>query len=362
MQIKKIFLASSEELKEDRRDFALMLGPLNQQWRQRDITFDLVVWEYFVDAMTRDGLQKEYNKAVAGSDVFVMMFFTKVGRFTLEEFETAFAGMQASNGPRIYTYFRNDLLLTGDIDDGIRSLLDFKARLKALGHFVTVYRNAEDLQYHFSRQLELLYGEAGDAADDVRDSTSPFRAGEVALLQTYRHLYGGTPVDVSRMQAAIERSPRQARYTVLNMAIAMRRETWQSDKRLMERTIPVFEALVRSDGNWHGPIGQLGYALLDKLEPDWRRAKDCLDRAVELRGEDVGEGRFYQYNRARAAVKLDPAFTLGQPADPATRDKVLEAIRAARRELDVDWDELSRRPDSEPIRDWVQLNGSPRLR
>jgi len=32
MQVEKIFLASSEELKDDRRSFELMLGRLNPQW------------------------------------------------------------------------------------------------------------------------------------------------------------------------------------------------------------------------------------------------------------------------------------------------------------------------------------------
>ena len=103
-----------------------MVGRLNQEWRARDYAFDVVLWENFIDAMSKDGLQKEYNRAVSESDLFVMLFFTKVGRYTLEEFETAFAGM-AAGGPRIFTYFRNDSILTGSIDDSIKSLLDFKA-------------------------------------------------------------------------------------------------------------------------------------------------------------------------------------------------------------------------------------------
>jgi len=78
MQIKKIFLASSAELKADREAFERMLARLNPQWRSRDITFDLVVWENFIDAMSSEGLQKEYDKAVQECDVFVMLFFTKV--------------------------------------------------------------------------------------------------------------------------------------------------------------------------------------------------------------------------------------------------------------------------------------------
>ena len=318
MQIKKIFLASSEELKDDRRAFELMLGRLNQQWRQRDYSFDLVVWENFMDAMSRDGgQQKEYNKAVADCDIFVMMFFTKVGRYTLEEFETALADLQAGTGPHIYTYFRNDYILSGEVDDDIRSLLDFKARLMELKHYVTTYRNTEDLQYQFSRQLELLYGDAGVEALAVTDSTPPYKAGEVALLLVYRQLYGSVPVDATRLQSAVERCSREVRNALFAMASEMRREHWLAEKRQMERCIPVFEALVRADPLWHAPIGQLGYALVDKVMPDWQRAKECLDRAVELRGDQVSEGYFYQYNRARCAVQLDTEFAARKPAQGA---------------------------------------------
>ena len=364
MQIKKIFLASSEELLNDRRAFELMIGRLNPQWRQRDIVFDVVVWQDFLDAVSRDGLQQEYNKAVADCDVFVMLFFTKVGPYTLQEFETALASMQAGTGPRIYTYFRNDLILTGDIDDSIKSLLDFQARIKQLAHYVTTYRNTEDLQYQFSQQLEKLYGEGGADAQEIDDSTPPVRAGEIALLLAFRHLYGDTRVDLERLGAAVERAGRQVRETLYQMASEMRREHWYADKRLMERSIPIFEALTRCHPDWHSPWGQLGYALADKVVPDWRRAKECLDRAVSLRGDGVRDGYFYNYNRARCAVQLDPNFGKQprQPADAATREAVLEVLRLVRRELDPDWENALRWPTSEPLREWLTLNGSPRLR
>jgi hypothetical protein len=61
---------------------------------------------------------------------------------------------------------------------------------------------------------------------------------------------------------------------------------------------------------------------------------------------------------------IDPAFT-AQPrmaAEPATRESVLEALRYARRELEADWETLIGEPDSELLRDWLALNGNPRLR
>lgn len=365
MEVKKIFLASSEELRLDREAFERMLARLNPQWRSRDITFDLVVWEHFIDAMSKEGLQKEYNKAVEDCDVFVLLFFTKVGRYTLEEFETAFADLATSTGPRIYTYFKNDSILTGDLNEGVKSLLEFKARLQELKHYPTYYRNTEDLLWQFSRQLELLYG--GDAASsgDISDTTPQSKIGEMALVMSHRQMFGESgaePVDQARLTNVLRRASRHVRTAILNLTQDLRRETWFADKHRMERTIPVFEALVAADPMWHAPLGNLGYALKDKYAPDLQRAFDSLTRAVQLRGERVAEGVFYQYSRALCRIQLDPNFPERRPATKATRDAVLEPLRQARRELDETWDQVMEYPDSADIRTWLDVNGSPRLR
>ena len=77
-----IFLASSEELKEDRNSFQIFLSQLNESWKDQDIQFKLTLWEDFKDAMSRSGLQGEYNIAAGKCDIFVMLFFTKVGQYT----------------------------------------------------------------------------------------------------------------------------------------------------------------------------------------------------------------------------------------------------------------------------------------
>ena len=42
--------------------------------------------ENFLDAMSENGLQEEYNRKVRECDVFVSLFKTKTGKFTEEEF------------------------------------------------------------------------------------------------------------------------------------------------------------------------------------------------------------------------------------------------------------------------------------
>ena len=60
----KIFLASSAELKDDREDFERFIGRKNKTLQEKGLFIKLEKWEDFIDAMSKTGLQDEYNKAV----------------------------------------------------------------------------------------------------------------------------------------------------------------------------------------------------------------------------------------------------------------------------------------------------------
>lgn len=153
----RIFLASSQELAADRQAFAELLRRRNDDWVGRGVHLRLVVWEDFVDAMSKTRLQAEYNAAIEGCDVFVMLFHTKVGPYTEEEFDTAFGRFQATGKPFVYTYFNSAPVDPDAIDPAdLASRQAFQARLKALGHFQTRYANVDALQLHFWQQLDKL--------------------------------------------------------------------------------------------------------------------------------------------------------------------------------------------------------------
>src|SRR5438093_1561850 len=153
----KLFLASSSELEEDRKEFEILINRKNKDWVDRGAFLELVVWEDFLDALSKTRLQDEYNKAIRGCDVFVMLFWTKVGKYTEEEFETAFGQFKATNKPVIYTYFKDAEISTATLNqDDLKSLWTFQKKLKELGHFQTVYRNVDQLTFHFYQQLDKL--------------------------------------------------------------------------------------------------------------------------------------------------------------------------------------------------------------
>jgi internalin A len=153
----KIFIASSSELKDDRKEFELAIRQKNDNWVKKGIYLQPVMWENFIDSISQTRLQDEYNNATKESDIFVMLFFTKVGKFTAEEFEKAFGQFKITGKPFIYTYFKNNDIKSGSLKkEDTLSLFAFQDKLKELGHYQTEYMNTEALILHFFNQIEKL--------------------------------------------------------------------------------------------------------------------------------------------------------------------------------------------------------------
>ena len=150
-----IFLASSKEMEVERRSFELFIGRENKRLFDEGIFLHLEIWEDFLDAMSVTRLQDEYNKAVKASDIFVSLFFSKVGKYTVEEFQTAYGQFIKSGKPYIYTFFKNAKIKMNEIDiNDITSLHTFKENLKTLGHFPTEFNDSNHLEIQFRNQFD----------------------------------------------------------------------------------------------------------------------------------------------------------------------------------------------------------------
>ena len=152
----KIFLASSSELEKERRAFEIFINRENKELNKKNIFLHLEIWEDFIDNVFIEGSQEQYNKAVRKSDIFVSLFFTKVGKYTEEEFDVAFKEYTENSKPIIYTYFKDAPITTKSITKEIYTLLDFKEKLKNLKHYVSDFKDDSDLHLQFTRQLKKL--------------------------------------------------------------------------------------------------------------------------------------------------------------------------------------------------------------
>jgi hypothetical protein len=163
-----------------------------------------------------------------------------------------------------------------------------------------------------------------------------------------------TRIKIEDLKHAIETASPAVKVQIFYQANGVRRTTWQKpeDKPFMERTIPIFEALVASDkdGRFHKNYGQLGFALKDKRVPDWQAAEAALSRAIEIRGSWRDQGwTIYELNRAICRIMLDGSFRDRQPSPPEVQAAVHADLKVARTTF----------PDFrgiEVIHEWLALN------
>jgi hypothetical protein len=199
MITKKIFLASSAELKEDRGEFEIFISRKNKDWVAKGVFLELVIWEDFLDAMSQTRLQDEYDKAIRESDLFVMLFWTKVGQYTEEEFETAFGQFKTTNKPFIFTYFKDaEISVARANKNDLMSLWAFQEKLGALGHFYTVYKNVDELKFKFNQQLDKLASNGFVELDPEKGQTASSSTVQIKTTMT-----GGTAGVVGAQNVSI---------------------------------------------------------------------------------------------------------------------------------------------------------------
>ena len=154
-----IFLASSEELENDRDAFGNLVRRLNKTYEKRGIHLELFDWEGYDAAYNDRRKQDEYNDQVRASDMFLAVFHHVAGRFTLEEFDVAVEEFRKKSSPRIYVYCKD---LSKD-EVASKELQEFQERLaNEMGHFWSRYSNKDTMQLHFVLQLQMVENSIGD--------------------------------------------------------------------------------------------------------------------------------------------------------------------------------------------------------
>jgi tetratricopeptide (TPR) repeat protein len=158
MKTTRLFLASSSELMDDRKEFEIFINRKNKEWYKKGIFLELIIWEDFLEPVAQTRLQNEYNKEIAGCDLFVMLYFTKVGKFTEEEFDVAYEQFKSSGKPLIYPYFKEvDKATVVANPDDFKSLCAFQEKLEKLGDYQRFYKNIDELKFKFNQQLDKLF-------------------------------------------------------------------------------------------------------------------------------------------------------------------------------------------------------------
>ena len=154
MRTINIFLASSDELMNDRNSFQALIASLDDIFERRGIRIKCRRWEDLAAYCTGERTQDDYNRIVRASDICICMFHTKAGEYTIEEFNQAFEEYKSNKDhPKTYVYIR--ALVDGEIESD--ELSRFKEDLfKTLGHYWCNYATDDTMKLHFIMQFERL--------------------------------------------------------------------------------------------------------------------------------------------------------------------------------------------------------------
>jgi hypothetical protein len=85
----KVFLASSSELELERVHIGDFFNDINSMLADTSVRIRLLKWELFDPSFKGERKQTEYDNQVKKSDIFIALFRTKAGMYTIEETEVA---------------------------------------------------------------------------------------------------------------------------------------------------------------------------------------------------------------------------------------------------------------------------------
>ena len=201
MKTIKIFLASSEELEDDRNAFGNLVRKLNKTYEKRGIHLELFEWEDYDAAYNDRRKQDEYNDNVRASDMFLAVFHRIAGKFTIEEFDVATEEFRKKGLPKSYVYCKD--LQPSDVES--QELKDFKKRLfDEMGHYWSRYANRDTMQLHFVMQLQLVESNASDALK-VENGVVVLDGQPIARMENLP--FAGLNEDFQRMSARLAELP-----------------------------------------------------------------------------------------------------------------------------------------------------------
>ena len=149
MKTIKVFVASSEELENERKEIIVLFDFLNDIFEKRGFRLKYSGWEKIDESMGRERKQQEYNNEIKTCDICLVLYWTKVGDYTNEELETAYNELKEGNKPyKLYIYFKE----IGELTPVVHA---FKESFeKQYGHFYGKFENIDALKLRFLLQLE----------------------------------------------------------------------------------------------------------------------------------------------------------------------------------------------------------------
>jgi len=170
----KIFLASSSELDLERAHVGDLCNDINSLLADKSVRVRLLKWEVFDPLFKGERKQSEYDRQVKKADVFIALFRSKAGKFTMEEIDVAVSGHTQNQRPQELYCFIQDWREKRELD-----VDDLKAKLGA-DYTTDSFADITDLK---CRLVKILSSRLRDRGINVTETDKFIQIGTNNILK-----------------------------------------------------------------------------------------------------------------------------------------------------------------------------------
>ena len=161
-----IFVASSGELKEERKEFILIVNSINKLYDH--LKLEVIEWETDLESGSyqKENIQEEINPMLEDCQIVFVLFYSKIGKFTSEEYNLAI-----NKKKKVFLYFKEGFTTKDPIKSkNHQEVLEFRDRVekekkvlfqdyKTIDQFIHLIRNDLELyiKKHFLHRVRLKF-------------------------------------------------------------------------------------------------------------------------------------------------------------------------------------------------------------
>jgi len=170
----KVFLASSSELDIERAHVGDLCNDINSLIADTAVRVRLLKWEVFDPLFKGERKQSEYDRQVKKADIFIALFRSKAGKFTLEEVDVAIAAHTQNQRPQELYCFIQDW-------QGERELDADELKTKLSANYVTdSFADIKDLKL---KLIKILIPRLNACGVAVTETDKFIQIGSVNILR-----------------------------------------------------------------------------------------------------------------------------------------------------------------------------------
>ena len=291
----KVFLASSNELADDRKHFDEYIHKINHVLNGLGYHIEVVQWEFLDPAIPDDGRSQDvYNRQLKDCDECIVLFWHKLGKYTKEELDTAYKEKYSDGRlSRLTVYFKDSA--PGSISPELQLFWDQFPQIHN-ERYPSSYRSIESVESDFLLYFVQREGITTSARVTLSDSQILLNGKPVGEISKMSLAYGNKPYqkllnDVAELEQGLQSAKGTVRLA-LNTALEGKRKELQE---MEEKLFAIAQTIMR-------------ITIDDPDDEQVRQAKDYaaegkFEEALALLGEDELIAEAKRWSDLAAAVK-----------------------------------------------------------